>query len=105
MKTNSVIMVRIYLTESEKVAKTIVKYLKEEAKVRGVSIFRAISGFGDSGEHTSSWVTLSLNLPITIEFFGHEAIIQPALEYLSTLVNPEHIVFWNANTNELPEIS
>lgn len=94
-----VTMVRIYLMESEKAVKTITEYLKKETKVRGVSVFRAISGFGASGEHASSWVDLSLNLPITIEFFDREEIVQPVLGRLSQMINPEHIVFWEASVN------
>ncbi len=99
MKCIKVLMVRIYLTESEKLTKTITHYLKNEANVRGMTIFRAVDGFGDSGEHTSSWMDLSLNLPITIEFFDEETIIKPALDYLAQILNPEHIVFWEANAN------
>jgi len=101
MNFTKVTMVRIYLIESEKITKTVVHYLKNETKVRGVSVFRAISGFGDSDTmHTSFWMDLSLDLPITIEFFDHEDVITPVLEHLAKYIKPEHIVFWEANVNE-----
>lgn len=99
MKRTKVIMVRIYSTESEKFS-SIVSYLTKEAKLRGVTVFRGISGYGASGSHTSSWIDLSLDLPITIEFFDHEEKINPALEHLSQTIKPEHIVFWESYVNE-----
>lgn len=100
MKRVKVIMVRIYLTEAEKKVKPIVEYLTKEAKIRGVTVFRAISGHGETGDHTSSWLDLSMDLPLTLEFFDQEDKINPALEHLSQIVKPEHIVFWEAYANE-----
>ena len=95
LKSTSVTMVRIYITESAKLLTTIMNYLHKEAKVRGVSVFRAISGFGDSGEHHAALMDLSLNLPLTVEFFDSPEKIKVALDHLGTLVRPEHIVFWD----------
>jgi len=100
MKSRKITMVKIYITESSDLLKPIIHYLHQEAKVQGVSVFRAISGYGQSGEHGSSFVDLSLNLPLTIEFFDHSEKTKIALEYLSTLVKPEHIVFWEAEVNQ-----
>ena len=100
MKTVDVLMVRIYITESSHLLKTIVTYLRQEAKIRGVTVFRAISGFGESGNHTSSLVDLSLDLPLTLEFFDDDKNkIEKALEHLNSLVKPEHIVLWEAKAN------
>jgi len=79
---------------------TIVNYLKNEAKIRGISVFRAISGFGDTGNHTTSLIDLSLDLPLCIEFFDNQDKIKPALEHLSGIVKHEHIVFWEAKAND-----
>lgn len=78
---------------------TIVNYLKNEAKIRGISVFRAISGFGETGNHTASLVDLSLDLPLSIEFFDSQDKIEPALEHLSGIIKHEHIVFWKAKVN------
>ena len=99
MKTMDIVIVRIYITESSQLLNTIVNYLKTEAKIRGVSVFRAISGFGETGNHTSSLVDLSLDLPLSIEFFDSKEKIKPALEHLSGMIKHEHIVFWDAKTN------
>lgn len=99
MKTTDVIFVKIYITESSHILNSIVNYLQNEAKIRGLSVFRAISGFGDSGNHNASLVDFSLNLPLVIEFFDSKDKIQPALEHLSSMVKYEHIVFWEAKAN------
>jgi uncharacterized protein len=99
MKTIDVVMVKIYITESSKLLKPILEYLKQEANIRGVSVFRAISGFGESGSHTSSLIDLSLDLPLTIEFFDEKDKIDVALKHLSETIKPEHIVFWAAKAN------
>ena len=96
MNTNEIIFVRVYITESSHALNKIVAYLKKDAKIRGVSVFRAISGYGDSGEHSSSFLDLALDLPLVIEFFDSKEKIEPALTYLSNIVKPEHIVFWGA---------
>lgn len=101
MNTSDVIVVRIYLTESSKLVHSVLEYLTKQAKIRGVSMFRAISGFGETGLHTSSLLDLSLDLPVAIEFFDHKEKVDAALNHLGTIVKPEHIVFWNAKANEL----
>jgi len=101
MKTVKVIVVRIYITEASNILEKILHYLRKETKIRGVSVFRAISGYGDSGVvHTSSLVDLSLDLPIVIEFFDNEDKVKPILKHLDTILKPEHIIFWEAGANE-----
>ena len=46
MKFSDVTMVRIYLTETAKLLKKLLAKLHDEEKVRGVTVFRGISGFG-----------------------------------------------------------
>ena len=84
--------------ESSHLLKGIVGYLKKEAGIRGVSVFRAIDGFGDTGSHGVSLLDFSLDLPLAIEFFDTKEKIDPALDHLSQMVKPEHIVFWNATS-------
>lgn len=100
MKTCKVVFVRIYITESSHLLNKIVPYLKNEAKIRGVSVFRAVSGYGETGNHSASLLDLSLDLPLAIEFFDHEDKVKPVLEYLRTAVKPEHVVFWHAEALE-----
>ena len=100
MKTIDVVIVRIYITESSHLLNTIVNYLKSEANIRGISVFRAISGFGESGSHTTSLMDLSLDLPLAIEFFDSKENIAFALEHLTKMIKHEHIVFWDAKAND-----
>jgi len=40
---------------------------------------------------------LSLNLPICIEFFDYDkAKVKKTLEHLHQIINPGHIIFWEA---------
>jgi hypothetical protein len=45
-------------------------------------------------------VDLSLNLPLTIEFFDHPEKVTLALEQLGKLIKPEHVVCWEAQANQ-----
>ncbi|MGE0371776.1 MAG: DUF190 domain-containing protein [Gammaproteobacteria bacterium] len=98
MKSIEVTVVRIYLTEAEAKLKPLVKRLHDGEKVRGVTIFRGISGFGASGiMHTASLLDLSLDLPVVVEFFDAPARVASILEHLNTMVSPGHIVHWRAH--------
>lgn len=100
MKAIDVVIVRIYIMESSHLLSNVVNYLKTEANIRGISVFRAISGFGETGKHTASLIDLSLDLPLAIEFFDSKDKIESALEHLSKIIKHEHIVYWEAKTNE-----
>ena len=94
-----VTVVRIYTVEGASIIAQIMQYLKDEAKVRGASIFRAVNGFGDSGsQHSSSILDWSVSLPLVIEFFDEKDKIMPILDHLSSIVKKEHIVFYNAKS-------
>lgn len=97
MKTLDVVMARIYLSEGEGQLETLMKRLHDWEKLRGVTVFRGISGYGPSGViHTSKLVDLSLHLPVVIEFFDEPAKVDAVIEHLSTFIAPGHIVRWPA---------
>jgi len=97
--SHEVIMVHVYLTEGEKLLKQILTYLHEDHNVQGVTVFRGIAGFGQSGVmHSSSLLTLSMDLPIIVEFFDKPETISKIIKHLKTILKPEHIVFWRATT-------
>jgi uncharacterized protein len=54
MSETEVMMVRIYLHEANAHMEELLGYLHDEIKVRGVTVFRGISGFGESGASHSS---------------------------------------------------
>jgi hypothetical protein len=101
MKQSDVTMVRIYLTEGEKLLATLLARLHDEEKVRGVTVFRGVSGFGRSGViHSSKLLDLSLDLPVVIEFFDDPAKVRRILAHLKDLLPPGHVVSWAAQVNE-----
>ena len=101
MKFSEVTMVRIYLSETEKLLKTLLTKLHDEEKVRGVTVFRGVSGFGRSGVvHSSTLLDLSLDLPMLIEFFDEPEKVKRILAHLKTMLPPGHVASWSARINE-----
>jgi len=101
MKTIDIKVVRIYLHESGGRLQSLLSYLHDESRVRGVTVFRGISGFGQSGEyHSSTLIDMSLDLPVVIEFFDVPERVDAMLEHLNTLVEPGHLIFWSASMND-----
>lgn len=101
MSLSDVTMVRIYLTETGTLLKTLLAKLHDEEKVRGVTVFRGITGFGRSGKvHSSTLLDLSLDLPVVIEFFDDTDKIKRILAHLQDVVPPGHVVSWPAQVNE-----
>ena len=100
MNMREVTVVRIYLAEGEKQLKNLMKRLRDWEKLRGLTVFRGISGYGEDGViHGTDLVDLSLNLPIVIEFFDEDEKINNILEHLSDQIKPSHMLKWTANTN------
>ena len=100
MNMREVTIVRIYLAEGEKQLKILMKRLRDWEKLRGLTVFRGISGYGEDGViHGADLVDLSLNLPIVIEFFDDEEKINNILEHLSDQIKPGHMLKWSATTN------
>lgn len=101
MKHSDVTVVRIYLTEGEGLAKTLLAKLHDEEKVRGVTVFRGVSGFGRSGVmHSSTLLDLSLDLPVVIEFFDAPDKVRRILSHLKTQLPAGHVLSWPAQVNE-----
>ena len=97
MKTLDVTFVRIYLTEAEGRMAGLLARLHDEEQVRGVTVFRGISGFGSSGKlHSSSLLDMSLDLPLVVEFFDVPQKINNILEHIRSDIDPGHIVSWPA---------
>ena len=100
MNTTEVTMVRIFLTEGEGQLKNLIKRLHDWEKLRGLTVFRGISGYGEDGViHGLDLVDLSLNLPVVVEFFDTAEKIEKVLEHLDAFIKPGHMVTWTANIN------
>lgn len=101
MKQRHVTMVRIYITEGEKLMKRLLGRLHDDEHVRGVTVYRGIAGFGRSGTmHSSQLLDLSLDLPIVIEFFDEPSKVKAILTHLKDVVPPGHVVSWSAQVND-----
>jgi len=97
MKTIEVTLVRVYLTEEKAHLSRLLKRLNDEHRVRGVTVFRGIAGFGQTGAlHSSSLLDVSLDLPVVIEFFDEADKAAEVMEELYAVVGPGHIVSWPA---------
>ncbi len=100
MKTVEVTMVRIYITEGQHQFEKLMKFLHDEEKMQGVTAFRGIAGFGQSGKmHSSSLIDISLDLPLVLEFFDTPDKVARALTDLKHLVKPGRVVHWTAHIN------
>jgi PII-like signaling protein len=100
--TIAVTMVRVYLTESDRLLNQVMSKLHDEQKVRGVTVFRGVSGFGKSGAmHSAGLLDLSSDLPLIVEFFDEPAKASEIIEHLNSLVGPGHVVSWRADLNNL----
>jgi uncharacterized protein len=97
-----VTIVRIYLREADKnhresLMQEILKVLHDQRRVKGVTVFRGVAGFGETGEVTTGDVLHILSsLPLVIEFFDTPERVEQAIEILNGLLPPEHIISWSA---------
>ena len=101
MNMQKVTIVRIYLTEGETQLKNLMRRLRDWEKLRGLTVFRGISGYGESGLiHGADIVDLSLNMPIVVEFFDEDEKINNILEHLNDQIKAGHKLKWSAEINE-----
>lgn len=88
--------VRVYLTEHDKYQRLLAQ-LHDVEKVRGVTVFRGISGFGEAGHiHSSQLIDTMLDLPIVIEFFDEPGRVEAIIAHLRELVPAGHVLSWPA---------
>ncbi len=98
MKWELVTFVRVYIMENDDLLEKIFESLKND-NIRGASVFRAINGYGEDGIRTSSFMDLSLNLPLAIEFFDNPEKILQATNNIANFIKPGHLVCWTVQTN------
>ncbi len=94
-------MVRIYLLEGEVQLNNLIKRLHDWEKLRGLTVFRGISGYGASGEiHSAKLIDLAMELPIVVEFFDDSEKIEAVLQHLDDEIKPGHVVWWPIQIND-----
>jgi len=100
--SRDVTMVRIYIKETDhgrrgNLMQEIFRLLHDQHRVAGLTVFRAIAGFGASGEvHSADLLRLAVNLPLVIEFFDTPNVVEAALKLIKDMVPNEHILCWPA---------
>lgn len=100
MSSDPVTVVRVYVTEGEHQLRRLMKLLHDDLRVRGMTVYRGIAGFGPSGVvHEASLVDISLDLPLVVEFFDAPAAAETAVAHLASLVKPGHILSWAAQAH------
>ncbi len=100
MRTTEVGVLRVYVTEGEHQLKDLLSFLQEKEEVRGLTVFRGISGFGPSGQfHAGNLIDLSLDMPLVLEIFDEPGKIQRVMKHLCEKVKPGHMVSWSGKMN------
>lgn len=98
MSFQSVRVVRIYLSESRGDAERLLTQLHEDWHVHGVTVYRGIAGFGDSGKmHTARVLEVSHDLPVVVEFYDSPDRMDDVLNGLHG-IKPRHLLTWIADT-------
>lgn len=102
MNGETVTMVRLYLSEHDGIER-LVRRLHEQEQVRGVTVFRALEGYGESGVlHSAKLVDLAMDLPVVVEFFDTPEKVERICEHLADTVKPGHMVTWPATASTRP---
>ena len=97
MNAKEVTIARIYIMEGHDQLNEAFDILRDEEKIIGVTIIRGIAGFGEDREvHTSSLLTLSLELPLIIEFYDEPEKMEKVFKVLQSRLDLKHIVSWPA---------
>ncbi len=97
MTTQSITVARIYLRGGEHLLGSIVDFLHDKEKVSGITVFQGIIGFGPDGTlRTSHLLTLSLDLPLVIEFYDLPERVESVIDHLQNQMGLSHIVSWPA---------
>lgn len=88
-----IVLVRVYVTESRARLERVLELLRGSEKIRGITVFRGIAGFGGT-PITADQVTAPSDPPVVLEFFDQRAAVEDTVRYLTTLVAPHHVVMW-----------
>lgn len=100
VKETDITVARIYLTEGHGQFDEMMSILHDKHKVMGVTAFRGIAGFGQSGRmHLSGLLDMSLDLPIILEFFDVPEKIDVIVKHLNQILKPGHVITWSAQMN------
>lgn len=86
---------RVYMQESEHHLDAVLKFLHDDVKVRHVIVLRGIEGFEKGGKvHSSHFLSLSLDLPLVVEFFDTPEKVEKAAEALQKVIGKGRLIMW-----------
>ncbi len=104
MKRMPITVARVYLTEREAQLDRLVEHLRTEERVHGLTVFRAVAGFGPSGHvHSAHLVDLAADLPLVVEFFDAPERVEVILAQLREWLPPGPVVTWPAQLDLPPQ--
>ncbi|NRA89737.1 MAG: DUF190 domain-containing protein [Simkaniaceae bacterium] len=87
------VLVKIYMEESEESLNEVLRILHDEIKVQHTVVLRAIEGFEKDGKmHSSHFLSLSLDLPLVLEFFDTDEKTSSALKKIQETGIKGHIL-------------
>lgn len=91
-------MVRVYLKGADKMLNAVMRYLHFEAEVHGVTVLKAVAGYGKSGAmHDLATDMAKHDLPLVLEFYDEEEeIVKRAIDGLKSMVGADHVIAWKA---------
>jgi len=93
MTTQELTLVRIYMREAEYLLGKVIDFLHDDAKVRGVTVFRGIEGFSEDGTvRTVSLLNLSLDLPLIVEFYDETDKVEAIIAQLVDGMQLHHVI-------------
>ena len=97
MATQSITVARIFLREGEHLLAGVIKFLHDEEKVAGVTVYQGVAGFAADGEiRTSRLIDLSLDLPLVVEFYDSPERVEKVIGHLQNQMGLAHVVSWPA---------
>ena len=97
MTTTAITIARIYTLEGHDHLIQALDILHDQENIIGVTVLRGIAGYGkDRKVHTSSLLSLSLELPLIIEFYDKPEKMAKVIDLIQTKLDFKHIVSWSA---------
>ena len=96
MTTTAITIARIYTLEGHDHLNQALDILHDQENIIGVTVLRGIAGYGkDRKVHTSSLLSLSLELPLIIEFYDKPEKMAKVIDLIQTKLDFKHIVSWS----------
>ncbi len=99
MSEKEIMIARVHTLEGHDHFNQVLDILHDQ-KIAGMTVIRGVAGMGGSGElHTSSLLSLSLELPIIIEFYDEPERVESSIKVLKAKLDLPHIVSWIAKAH------